>query len=320
LLILCEGVDGGGKSTYVDTLVKTFRLAHDGETNPPQVTVIHKGQPEPGVDAFTEYELPLDEPTLHAMIRSPRHLVVMDRWHAGELVYGQLYRGHSRLSEGGMLHVELTLTALGALKLLVQPRVAQVIKQRLLDRGEDFLELDHVHQVHAWYETHGQTYLYHRAGAIPPGTALRAAASMSLDVDTVGIRHLPGYVGSAAPATLLVGDQRNDGPRARPEFPRAFTPWDNAGSAIYLMNALLTANMRRGVGIVNANEPGVDLTTLGQLPYEVHVVALGNHASATLTRAGVRHEKVPHPQWWRRFKHSQVAAYGEAIKEAAGWK
>lgn len=320
MLIICEGVDGGGKSTLVQQLVATHAARHP---HPALVctTVTHKGQPQPGLDAFQEYELPLEEPRMLRMIKSRHHLVVMDRWHAGEIIYGQLYRGSSRLTEGGMLHVEMLLSALGALKLLAQPDNPAEVTHRLKERGEDFLRLDHVAQVHAWYENHAKTYGYHRASNLSTAFMLNAAMAMSLDETPHGgtPEHLPGYVGSVAPGVLLVGDQRNDGPRARLEFPRAFTPWDNAGSAQYLMEALVQAGMHRGVGILNANELGMDLERLHDIPYDLNVVALGNHASKALDRALIKHTKVPHPQWWKRFRHRELAEYAATIKEAAQW-
>ncbi len=48
------------------------------------------------------------------------------------------------------------------------------------------------------------------------------------------------------------------------------------------------------------------------------VVALGNVADAALTKAGVPHNTVAHPQYWRRFHHVQLGEYAYAIKLAAG--
>ena len=316
---MLEGCDGGGKSTYADALVKTHAFLTEDEPDRPRSLMLHKGQPTPGLDAFSEYELPLEEPDLRRMCHSTRDLVVMDRWHAGEIVYGTLYRNTTRLTEASMLHVEMALSAIGALKMLVQPAQLPVLQDRLTERGEDFLRPEHVHLVHSWYETHGKVNGYRRGSSVSPSEALKHAEALAVDAHAADIRTWPGYVGDATPAVLLVGDQRNDGPRARLEFRRAFTPWDNGGSALYLMRALHQAEMRRRVGIINANEVGVDLGLIGKLPYQTNVVALGNHASKALRNAGVTHEKVPHPQWWRRFKHSGIDVYAATIKEASRW-
>lgn len=319
-LILLEGVDGGGKSTLANRIADTFTFLTEDEPEPPVLIRIHKGKPTPHLDAFQEYELPLEQFDLRDLIRSKRDLVIMDRWHAGEQPYGKLYRDHSRLDPAGLLHVEMTLTAFGAVKVLVQPEDVDIVKMRLRERGEDFLQPQHVDQVHRWYESLKVLYGYTRGTGAAPSELIQMARDRALGDDPTVPLSWPGYVGDTHPRLLLVGDQRNDGPRSRLEFPRAFTPWDNAGSARYLMNTLLLAGMHRGVGIVNAHEAGVDLSLVDKLNPRPAVVALGRLASKTLTDLGVEHEAVPHPQWVKRFRNKQMGWYAQEIREAAQWK
>lgn len=319
-LILLEGVDGGGKSTLAGRIADTFTFLTEDEPEPPVLIRIHKGKPTPHLDAFQEYELPLEQFDLRDLVRSKRDLVIMDRWHAGEQPYGTLYRGHSRLNNTGLLHVEMTLETFGAVKVLVQPEDVDIVKMRLRERGEDFLQPEHVDQVHRWYEDHRNRYGYTRGTGAAPSELIQIAKDRALGDDPMAPLSWPGYVGARHPRLLLVGDQRNDGPRSRLEFPRAFTPWDNAGSAKYLMNTLLLAGMYRGVGIVNAHEAGVDLSLVDKMDPRPAVVALGRLASKTLTDLGVEHETVPHPQWVKRFRNKQMGWYAQEIKGAAGWK
>ena len=319
-LILLEGVDGGGKSTLADRIADTFTFLTEDQPNPPTVTRIHKGKPTPNLDAFQEYELPLERFDLRDRVRSKRDLVIMDRWHVGEMPYGKLYRNHSRLDDTGMLHLELTLSAMGAVKVLVQPDDVDLVKFRLKERGEDFLQPEHVEWVYFWYEGHRKWYGYTRASDTSPSELIQAARDRALGDHPAAPLSWSGYVGGPTPRLLLVGDQRNDGPRSRLEFPRAFTPWDNAGSAKYLMSTLILAGMRQGVGIVNAHEAGVDLRLVEKIDPKPTVVALGRQASKSLTDLGVEHEAVPHPQWVRRFRSKQMGWYAQEIKEAAGWR
>lgn len=316
-LILLEGVDGGGKSTLANRIADTFTFLTEDEPNPPALIRIHKGKPTPGLDAFQEYELPLERFDLRDLIRSKRDLVIMDRWHAGEMPYGELYRNHSRLDLAGLLHVEMTLTALGAVKVLVQPEDVDIVKMRLRERGEDFLQPQHVDQVHRWYEALHTLHGYLRGTGAAPSELIQLARDGALGNDPTAPRSWPGYIGSAVPKLLLVGDQRNDGPRARHEFVRAFTPCVNGSSAHYLMRTLTLANLTRDVGIVNAHEPGVDLALIDKIEPRPAVVALGRLASKSLLDAGVEHEAVPHPQWCRRFRHRHMDWYANEIKSAA---
>jgi hypothetical protein len=318
--ILLESVDGGGKSTLADRIADTFTFLTEDLPNPPVLIRVHKGQPAPGLDAFQEYELPLERFDLCDLIRSKDDLVIMDRWHGGEIPYGTIYRDHSRLTMGGLLHVEMTLTAMGVVKVLAQPDNVDIVRMRLHNRGEDFLRPEHVDRVHAWYESLGSLYDYVRGPETTPSELLELARDRALGGKPAAPLSWSGYVGSPTPRLLLVGDQRNDGPRSRLEFPRAFTPWDAAGSAAYLMSTLVLGDMRRDVGIVNAHELGVNLVDVEKLDPRPTVVALGRLASKTLTNLGIEHEAVPHPQYVRRFRNKQMSWYAQEIKEAARWK
>ncbi len=319
MLILLEGVDGGGKSTLADRIADTFTFLTEDEPNPPQLIRIHKGKPTPGLDGFQEYELPLERFDLRNLVTSERDLVIMDRWHAGEQPYGTIYRGASRLDNAGMLHVELTLSAFGAVKVLAQPSDVDLVKYRLKTRGEDFLQPEHVDQVWRYYESLRKLYGYIRASDTAPSELIQAARDRARQLRSVP-PNWTGYVGSHHPRLLLVGDQRNDGPRARHEFVRAFTPCLNGSSAHYLMQTLCLANINRDVGIVNAHEQGVDLSLIPKIESQPTVVALGRLASKTLTDAGVEHETVPHPQWVRRFRSKHMGWYALEIRKAAAWK
>jgi len=319
-LILLEGVDGGGKSTLANRIEETFKFLTEDDPNPPQVVRIHKGKPTPNLDAFQEYELPLERFDLRDLVHSKRDLVIMDRWHAGEIPYGKLYRGESRLDQAGLLHVELVLNAVGAVKVLAQPDDVDLVKFRLKERGEDFLQPEHVDHVHRWYESLRTLYGYVRSSDTAPSELIQTARDRALGDQPEVPRRWPGYVGSPYPRLLLVGDQRNDGPRARHEFVRAFTPCLGGSSAVYLLNTLNLAGIRRDVGIVNAHEPGVDLALIEKIEPRPAVVALGRLASKTLLDAGVEHETVPHPQWVRRFRNKQMGWYAQEIKKAGAWK
>lgn len=75
---------------------------------------------------------------------------VLDRWHLGELVYGPMLRGESKVDDALLEEIEVTLDALGARRFIVLPDIA-VLRQRYAERGDDLLTLEQVEQVHAFY-------------------------------------------------------------------------------------------------------------------------------------------------------------------------
>lgn len=319
--MVLEGTDGGGKTSLAKELTDTYLKGCKEHDTAPKVLNIHKGQPV-SVDAFREYENDLTRPGVFSLVTSPTGIVITDRWHVGETIYGPILRGMSRLSEIGVFHVELALTALGAIKVLVQPRELAVIQSRLRHRGDNVIKFEWVEDIHSKYEEHGSRYEYLHAEDLNL-EAIIATASTTTSI-TRGPNSLPtvwpGYVGSAEPKYILVGDERNPGPRGDLTYPFAFTPWQKGGSAAYLMGALMLTGWHTWeLGIGNINDKGVDPVAVTKaIPSHTAVIALGERASTTLKAAGIHHGKVPHPQWWRRFRNDDTQGYASLIKGTAG--
>jgi thymidylate kinase len=137
-LIVLEGCDGSGKTTLARALTEA------AERDRKKVLLLHKGPPTDDRTALQEYteDLSFYEPAL-----DHRHLVICDRWHLGEVVYGPVYRGGSRLSEADLSAVERFLHVRGALKLLLDASNDTLVRRAFVQRGEDFLQLGDVQHV-----------------------------------------------------------------------------------------------------------------------------------------------------------------------------
>lgn len=133
-IIIIEGVDGSGKSTLAQKLA---------DASPLPVRMEHRGVPEKKIE--DEYLAPL--------LKVGRdELVIADRWHVGETIYGPLYRGHSELLARPLLNklIESTLDDIGAVRVILSPSL-RTVKSRLDFRGEDYLQPEHVKWVHDQY-------------------------------------------------------------------------------------------------------------------------------------------------------------------------
>jgi thymidylate kinase len=139
-LVIIEGCDGAGKTLLAS------RLTAVGEARGYQVTVLHKGPPER--EPFAEYTEDLD----YTPDPSARRLVVCDRWHLGEVVYGAVYRGGSRLTPRQLDMVETVVDALGAVKVVLDAP-DDVLARRAFsrDEGEDLLRREDLSRVAAHY-------------------------------------------------------------------------------------------------------------------------------------------------------------------------
>lgn len=292
MLIVLEGVDGAGKTTLAEAL--GGRYVHHSQP---------KGHPLEDYERELQYHLPEDE------------LLVVDRLHWGEMVYGPLYRGESRLGWPGFMHVEMLLQARGAVRVLVggDPRT---IRRRLEERGEDFLRLEHLEEVMEGFEV-AHSRAFERKVRVWPATPTDTAdlAGWLRHQAVAEARRAEGlplrYLGAPDPHVLLVGDQRSD-PTGWCQVPFAPLP---GGCGAWLLGALPAAWVGR-LGIINANECE-DLRSLWVGVGRPLVVALGNEAAARLGEAGIACGKVPHPQYGRRFAPFNQDGYALALALAS---
>lgn len=300
MFVIIEGIDCAGKSTLATQVVDALSARGDS------VEELHRGVPERAV---------LDEYQLDVELYRPNQgrSIVADRWHWGEPVYGELYRGKSELGVAGMRFVELFLRSRGAITVLAEAP-SSVILQRFEQRGEDYLKPEDVDRVLAHY---GELYDLSATGVLRTeldGPVNDVVEQVLQHGDfwanlTADLEPYQTYVGDRTPGVLLLGEERSD---TSVSSLTAFRP-DKINSAHYLLNAL-PGSIWRSVGLANLfEEPDLEglLETLAQPP----IIALGRRVSDELKKRGIEHGSVPHPQWVKRFKHSEQAAYGQLIHD-----
>lgn len=307
MLIILEGTDGAGKTTLADHLVsKMWTLGVETE-------VLHAGPPESGISVFEQYTLPLLE--RREKIARRNYLLILDRWHLGELIYGPLLRGKSQLDPEQFAYLELLLESLGAVKVVVNA-TDSAIRDRLGAHREDLVSVEQAIDIKELFLSLALNYPTWQV-LVPEmhetdemvSELLKYAAHDNLAARVLS--RVPGYVGSVVPNLLLVGDEPSGwhvGDQTRP----AFYPDVRGSSSSYLLRSLLAHGNAIDVGFCNAND-GTDVKYLWRLLDCPMVVALGNNASTTLHRLNIHHTTRPHPQWVRRFHHSDHVVYGRAI-------
>lgn len=318
LLCLLEGTDGGSKTTTAQAI----KTAWDDGGSQNAAHIIHTGPPDPpGRCIYQEYEKQLDDKS--KWILSQDHLIILDRWHLGDRIYGPRYRGFARYTEGGEFHTEMTLSSLGAVKVICSPPL-EVVQERVKNRGDDYIDISDLPRIHEAYLNHGQRYGYYFYNGIVDlddtiahllrDARYKAACARELADASAGT-----YTGSLHPQCIIAGDELGGTPEAqlrRGGFTRPFTPNSPATSGEWLMSALFKAGYLTSTALVNASDPGTDVAVIAKLRPEAGWVALGARASAVLSRNGISHRKVCHPAWHRRFRHAEHDFYSAELSQA----
>lgn len=291
-IIVLEGADGTGKTTAAGKLKRILNA-----------DVLHFGPPER--HPLYEYEIALQNITRNTVI---------DRLHWGELVYGPIYRGESKLSFAGKLHIDMMLAARGA-TIFHFDQSLDVVKMRVAERGDNYVQAEHLDQILRHYRViRDEASPVHRRSVIDPTDEdLRQLVWLARGAQHAarGLSYWKMYVGPPKPRVLLVGDQRNN---PEDEHLAAFVPYDSA-SGRFLLEALPT-DLWTSTGLANSEVTEGDVATLWRFLDRPHVVALGNLAHKRLEQLTIPHGTVPHPQYVRRFHHEKKAEYGQAIAAA----
>ena len=143
--VIVEGVDCSGKTTFCKWLIGELI---DRKVN---VEFVHHGPLRSTVRQ--EYREALIGFSYYPTV------IVGDRWHLGEAIYGPLYRGVSQMSDEDLEDIESCLTSLGAKRILMDPPADEVLR-RMENRGEDFLKKDDLRRAMQAYRVLAVEYGY----------------------------------------------------------------------------------------------------------------------------------------------------------------
>ena len=129
--VIVEGVDCSGKTTFCQWIIENLV---EQKVN---VEFAHHGPLRASVRE--EYYEPLLPSCLYPTV------LIGDRWHLGEMVYGPIYRDGSEMTDDELSMIERELDSLGAKKILLDPPES-IIEARMQSRGEDFLQVEDLHK------------------------------------------------------------------------------------------------------------------------------------------------------------------------------
>lgn len=304
-LIIIEGSNGAGKSAFAERIALELksRFAED------PVERYHRGPPS--VHPVLEYS----EPLWDYVPDANRH-IICERWHVGEQVYPELLHRDTQLTPGVLLWLEMFLRARGALLVHVTGR-----KQQIRDQ---FTNRDREH----WQVVSSQVpeIVDRFTAAVMDSTLRKIEVTNVFDPDAAvfvvdeaiiaakQVAHLSPfqtYIGPEFPGAILLGERRGQ-QHELAEGP-AFGPLPGT-SGQYLMEAL--AEQPGSVppfGIANTCDVD-DVFALWHATQWPTLIPLGDRARRRLRELGLpQRGRWPHPQFVRRFMHTNRSNYGAAL-------
>jgi hypothetical protein len=321
MLIVIEGVDGAGKTSLINECMRLIQAELPDDT----LEYLHFGQNTPNEDVLKKYVLPL----LSYKPTQGRHLFI-DRLHWGELIYGPLYRDESSLTSAQFDWIQLLLKSRGAVMIHLTATTEDITERTRL-RGEDFVPESDLLAIAARFQAisdecdtnnlHLSTSMSSSSFSTETLAKRVCAIAASREIEYRYQDFCESFIGPRLPEFVLVGDKPNvplkasvlyDGPMSP-----AFLPYKES-SGSYLLAAINTTSIQLGdFGLVNAIALNADNASVLPWVKVSKIVALGAEATKKLSDLGVEHCQVPHPQYQRRFKHSQLHEYGKMIERCA---
>lgn len=323
MLIICEGPDRVGKSTFI----REARTMIDSQGR--RVVSMHRGAPSADSSFLKDYAAPISTYSPAAPRDKTTHSMICDRLHLGDRVYGPIYRGECRGTPAMQMFMDGLIEARGGVKIHMTAS-AKLIEKRIQEEGEEnsYLKIKDVNTIVETYKkicatgwvdidtTSWETIKQTRdAAKIVVGWAADREREM-LPV----FSQEPEYIGPRRPKFLVVGDDveaREHTHRRHGRSYASFTPWPGT-AAEYLLNSLIDAGYDIGydVGLTGVNNGGRNLAGLRAALGMPHIISVGLLAEMVVQRETLRtYAEVAHPVVEMNINGDDNSRYVKLLKE-----
>lgn len=302
-IIILEGPDGSGKSTLADWLkTRGYSYLHNG--------LYEKESGEQLLQLYSKQLL-----QAHQL----RQNLVIDRSYLSEGIYGDVMRHEDRLGDHGRRLMQRLTRALGVAEVICLPQWPVVRKNwedkrrlpfSVTNRTGDYVDKERKHKA-----------IWARYAAVYWKAKTRFVRYDYRHDDVprfnwFSTRYYPGLIGNYMGGCLIVGEQIANRGRWDTDLPF----YSLKGVSQYLDGALQLAKVpEHDLAFINAYDDignlNVPSDVITNLPNLCQVICLGKEAEKVW--AGIlKSRTVPHPSYWKRFKHADKNGYASMLRRA----
>lgn len=292
--VILEGPDGAGKTTLAQKLIKKHGFLYHHEGPPPEGSgsLLHY---------YAERLLDAKEPT------------VFDRFHLGEMVYGPLLRGASRISGEEAVLMNRLIAGTGTVVLGCLPPFGVCLRN---NRAKEEMIKDERVLAEAYKQW--LSILHYGAGLLLVNGHIYDYESQEYFLQATEACD-DAVIGSPHAKFLFVGEKPN-GALDLPFFTAE-------RSSQYLNHRLAAAGFaERDCAFTNAHHPDGMSRNLAKAVLGFHrpivVVALGKAAEEAVKDQRLKHisrvtsvQQLPHPSFWKRFHATEETKYEAMLQE-----
>lgn len=290
MIVILEGSDKVGKSTLGRHLAERYKAE-----------LVHFSAPKG--DPYKEYMGFLD----HA---DPEKNYVLDRFHVGELVYGELYRGKSKLSLDQMWYIDLRLMSHQCM-LVHCSTDADTVKRKFIEDREESSKLEDVEKILSSFKNKVNLSLLKRFNYDWQSEGCLQILQSALDYMSSEPRltkeEVKSYLGAPEPKVLFLGDTRNERLKHKGVF--------ESRSGKFLVKCI------ERVGGFNNHAAGITNSDLLTREFyeklgKPKIVCLGKKSLLRTTKMRLPAFHIQHPQWMFRFGgQNAMNTYCKILKE-----
>lgn len=294
MLVVIEGVDKAGKSTLAERLKRELGW-----------NIVHFGKPGPK---------PANE---YAEFLKYGENMICDRFYVGELVYGPLLRGKHSMTALEIITIERMCRKAGMILVHVDPEYG-IIATRLMLLGDELINAEQNEKAYKMFKDVVPTRNTGQIVRWVQGTTVQHVTEtirMMVDRDILlyeRAKESCSGIGTVIGEKLVfVGESLND------KTTWIGMPFDSGASAEYLLTAMASIAVDESkVYITNSDKITQKEVDFLKGTGSTKFISLGNKAYDKLKTLGISSAKIPHPGYWRRFHHYDLAKYSNQIAKA----